>query len=130
MAQVILKGAAWTSAAPLIIEQARREVEVKVAAETAKIVRAYGQASFRYESSPPTLKWMRSVHPEARNDYHVATDRAIIYGHWLEGTGTRNRTTRFKGYFMWRRAFQYMERVGALKVAEPIVARAVRALNG
>lgn len=127
---IILRGPIWTSAAPLIMNQAVRDVEVQVAAETAKLARALGQASFRYESSPPTLKWVRSVHAEPRNDYHVATDRGIIYGHWLEGTGSRNRTTRFKGYLIWRRTFQLMDRTRALQVAEPIIARACRALNG
>lgn len=33
-------------------------------------------------------------------------DRGVIYGPWLEGTSTRNRTTRFKGYASFRRAAQ------------------------
>jgi hypothetical protein len=36
--------------------------------------------------------------------YHTkVTDNAVIYGHWLEGTGRRNSSTRFKGYFTFRR---------------------------
>jgi hypothetical protein len=30
----------------------------------------------------------------------------VIYGPWLEGTGSRNATTRFKGYASFRRAAQ------------------------
>jgi hypothetical protein len=31
------------------------------------------------------------------------TDQAVIYGHWLEGTGSRNApVTRFKGYHTFR----------------------------
>lgn len=37
------------------------------------------------------------------------TDGGVIYGPWLEGTGSRNRTTRFKGYASLRRAAQDME---------------------
>jgi len=33
-------------------------------------------------------------------------DRDVIYGPWLEGTSTRNRTTRFRGYASLRRARQ------------------------
>ena len=36
-------------------------------------------------------------------------DRGVIYGPWLAGQGSRNATTRFKGYTHWRRAFQYLE---------------------
>ena len=28
----------------------------------------------------------------------------LIYGPWLEGTSERNRSTRFKGYHLWRKA--------------------------
>lgn len=36
----------------------------------------------------------------------VLTDQGVIYGPWLEGTGSRNRTTRFKGYGTFRRTRQ------------------------
>lgn len=34
----------------------------------------------------------------------IVTTGDAMYGPWLEGTGSRNRTTRFKGYFGFRRA--------------------------
>lgn len=129
MAEIIIRGPVFTSAAPLLMEKTRLDVEIAVSKETARRVRLLGQAFFRYESSPPTLQWFRHVRSVARADYHVATDSGIIYGHWLEGTGSRNRTTRFKGYFMWRKTYQSMQRSGAMNIAQPIVARAVRALN-
>jgi hypothetical protein len=33
----------------------------------------------------------------------------VIYGPWLEGVGSRNRTTRFKGYFTFRRTAQQLK---------------------
>ena len=36
-------------------------------------------------------------------------DGGIIYGPWLEGTGSRNRTTRFKGYATFRRTGQQLD---------------------
>lgn len=33
-------------------------------------------------------------------------DRGVVYGPWLEGTSSRNRTSRFKGYSSLRRARQ------------------------
>lgn len=38
-------------------------------------------------------------------------DNWVIYGPWLEGNGSRNATTRFKGYASYRRAAQALERV-------------------
>jgi hypothetical protein len=60
------------------------------------------------------LRWLPK-HPTGRYASHVVTERAgsygdqvitdgfVIYGSWLEGTSTRNRTTRFKGYRIFRR---------------------------
>ena len=36
-------------------------------------------------------------------------DRGIVYGPWLEGVGSRNLTTRFKGYASFRRAAQAVQ---------------------
>lgn len=54
-------------------------------------------------------------HPTPYYETRIRTDRVtaerwlindgphtFIYGPWLEGTGSRNRTTRFKGYFTFR----------------------------
>lgn len=43
----------------------------------------------------------------AANDV-VVHDRGIIYGPWLEGVSSRNRTTRFKGYAAFRKATQQL----------------------
>jgi glycine/D-amino acid oxidase-like deaminating enzyme len=49
-----------------------------------------------------------------RNDsayVRTVNDNGVIYGPWLEGVGSRNRTTRFKGYFSFRRAAQKVRRM-------------------
>jgi hypothetical protein len=62
-------------------------------------------------------------------DTDIVSDRGIIYGPWLEGTGSRNATTRFKGYASARKATQELE--GQLdRVLAPVVARLTRRLNG
>ncbi len=33
----------------------------------------------------------------------VIHDNGVVYGPWLEGVGSRNKTTRFKGYWTFRR---------------------------
>jgi hypothetical protein len=40
----------------------------------------------------------------------VVNDRGVVYGPWLEGTSSRNRTTRFKGYMSFRRAADELRR--------------------
>lgn len=34
-----------------------------------------------------------------------------VYGPWLEGVGSRNHTTRFKGYHAFRKAHHHVERI-------------------
>ena len=40
----------------------------------------------------------------------IIHDSHVIYGPWLEGVSSRNETTRFKGYAMFRNAKQQLER--------------------
>lgn len=49
-------------------------------------------------------------------------DRGVVYGNWLEGTGSRNKTTRFKGYHSFRRATQQLQ-AEVPGLVEPILAR-------
>jgi hypothetical protein len=52
----------------------------------------------------------------------VVHDRDVIYGPWLEGVGSRNRTTRFKGYFAFRIAAQMLRQQGT-GLAEQVLRR-------
>jgi hypothetical protein len=58
-------------------------------------------------------------HPTGYYESKIQTDRTttgwevndggVIYGPWLEGTGSRNNTTRFKGYHTFRTVAQEVE---------------------
>jgi hypothetical protein len=52
-----------------------------------------------------TNGWGGSLITERRSEGWVTHDR-VIYGAWLEGVGSRNQTTRFKGYWSFRKAQQ------------------------
>jgi hypothetical protein len=58
----------------------------------------------------PTPYYETQITMDRAVDQVRVHDRGIIYGPWLEGTGSRNRTTRFKGYASFRRAAQDVER--------------------
>lgn len=55
------------------------------------------------------------------------TDQGVLYGPWLEGTGSRNRTTRFKGYFTFRWVKQQVDR-NAQRIAERVLRPFLRGL--
>lgn len=62
----------------------------------------------------------------AFGDYAV-TDGGVVYGPWLDGSGSRNQTTRFKGYAHWRRATERLNsRAG--DIAEHIIDRRIGGL--
>jgi hypothetical protein len=56
-------------------------------------------------------------------------DNNVIYGPWLEGTGSRNRTTRFKGYATFRHVTQIMERQ-IQRIGERILPRFLSRFGG
>jgi hypothetical protein len=58
-----------------------------------------------------------------------AHDRGIVYGPWLEGTGSRNRTTQFKGYKAKRQAEQELQRK-VPTIVQPYVEQLIRRLDG
>jgi hypothetical protein len=49
-------------------------------------------------------------------------DQGVIYGHWLEGTGSRNSSTGFKGYATFRRMTQAIN-ARAQAMGHDVVAR-------
>jgi hypothetical protein len=62
-------------------------------------------------------------------DLAVTDSRTVVYGPWLEGTGSRNKTTRFKGYHTFRNARQETDR-RATELARPVLARFIDEMNG
>jgi hypothetical protein len=48
---------------------------------------------------------------DKREDDVLITDHFVIYGSWLEGTSTRNRSTRFKGYQNFRKVRLQLRKV-------------------
>lgn len=48
----------------------------------------------------------------------IIHDRGIVYGPWLDGSGSRNRTSRFKGYAHWRNTRNYLQDRGIPEVLD------------
>lgn len=57
----------------------------------------------------------------------AVTDNGVVYGPWLEGTGSRNKTTRFKGYRTFRYVTQLV-RGNADRIAERVLRPYLRGL--
>ena len=70
----------------------------------------------------PTGHYRRSIHGDLASSLHGRIhDSNVVYGPWLEGVGSRNDTTRFKGYAIFRNVKQ-----GLIKKGRDFLARRVR----
>jgi hypothetical protein len=61
-------------------------------------------------------------------DTDLIHDSNVVYGPWLEGTGSRNRTTRFKGYHVFRIVTRGMQQ-RAVDLADIDAGRIARLLS-
>ena len=62
--------------------------------------RAYALAHHYFQ----TGHYARSINGQMVSSLHgLITDSNVVYGPWLEGIGSRNQTTRFKGYSIFRK---------------------------
>jgi hypothetical protein len=76
----------------------------------------------------PTPYYETQITVQDRANDLVVHDRGVVYGPWLEGVGSRNSTTRFKGYASFRRAFQTLEK-RAPQLAERTLGRYLARLS-
>jgi len=73
--------------------------------------------------------YRRNVRSEMRGSLHgVIDDSNCVYGPWLEGTSSRNQTTRFKGYSSFRKTGQWLQKQ-APKIANAHTARFARKMS-
>lgn len=101
-------------------EEARHEI----AEQGADMVRSQLDHVLRHQ----TGRYRRSIEVTSGFGGDVVTDGGIVYGPWLEGTGSRNQTTRFKGYSTFRKIGQQLERESG-RIAERVLPPYLRRMN-
>jgi hypothetical protein len=57
----------------------------------------------------PTGHYESRIQTSRASSGSVVHDSGVIYGGWLEGTSSRNRSTRFKGYATFRKVTQRLQ---------------------
>ena len=60
----------------------------------------------------------------------ILDDGSVVYSSWVEGTSSRNQTTRFKGYATWRRTLDYLNNEALPDVAQSAADLIARGLGG
>lgn len=107
-------------------QRVTREIGAAAADYALWRLRGYNASDFRYKSSSKT--GMHSRGYKIVNRGYSSVTNSAVSANWLEGTGSRNAHSRFKGYHHWRRALADVERA-AVRIADQVVVRALRALN-
>lgn len=80
--------------------------------------------------APHRTGYYRSrIRTERRGSGAVVTDGRVVYGPWLEGVSSRNQSTRFRGYRMFRQAARRLQR-RVPAIIEPSLQRLVQKMGG
>lgn len=106
-----------------ILDEAIDQMLLEISDEGEKQLHTIMHSSFRNATGYFESKITTMV-----RDKEVIIDDPVIYGPWLEGVGSRNKKSRFKGYNMFRRATQQLERT-AEGIAERVLSKYVERMN-
>lgn len=86
------------------------------------------QACMDHFRDPTPYYWTRLDVTELSADTRVVHDNDVVYGPWLEGISSRNASTSFKGYHMWRTTRAALADA-VPTIVEPIVTQHLRGLG-
>lgn len=121
---------------PLFDQRADRMVDqmcTEVQQELADVALYRWQLGAEQTFKEPTGRYQESMQVVKRDRDDVVTDQwpasGLEYGPWLEGVGSRNKTTRFKGYWNLLTAFNYTVQRWKTQ-AQPIVDQWLGRING
>lgn len=124
MTTVTLTGPMFTGASAAAIDRFLEDAKYQVAGAALAAVHGILDARIQH----PTPYYETQIHIVQEGPNQVVNDRGIVYGPWLEGTGSRNGKTRFKGYAAFRRATAQTEgRVD--EITRPLAAHLIEELT-
>jgi hypothetical protein len=107
-----------------IIDDAVREIDQQVGQEAEQDLRG----RFGHVLRHPTGRYVSRLRVATQGSLVRVDDQRAVYGPWLEGTGSRNGSSRFKGYATFRIVRQQLD-AKARRIAEQVIARYVGRLK-
>lgn len=78
----------------------------------------------------PTGNYSSHINAVNHGTLSEVNDDDVIYGPWLEGTGSRNASSRFKGYSTFRKVRQELEAKAGDIAEREVLPQYMRRLNG
>lgn len=100
------KGALLKGRGKQVVDNMCQEIEEDLAQQLLNEVKTRLHGNLKH----PTGYYESRVQTSNQGDLVEVTDGGVVYGPWLEGTGSRNSKTRFKGYHTFRETTQAMDK--------------------
>ncbi len=104
--RVSYDGSLFNGVADRLLVRMQAELEKAIATRAEQLISERLDRVLRH----PTGFYQSQIAVRREGGHYVVNDNDVIYGPWLEGVGSRNQTTRFKGYATFRKVTQLMER--------------------
>jgi len=124
MTEVRFSGPLFDGSAEAILRHGVEQARIEFAEEAKRSVELE-TGVFRN----PTGRYKSLIHIVQEGFTSRILPGRLPYVRWLEGTSRRNQTTRFKGYHVFRKAFQQVE-ARAESFFESALEPVIRRLNG
>lgn len=124
MDEVIVRGPLFNGRVLAETEVMTSDIERTIADDAVNKVHNYLGQVLQH----PTGYYESQIQTDRASDGVRVTDGGVIYGPWLEGTGSRNETTRFKGYHTFREVAQEIDREAGA-VAREVALKHEAAMN-
>lgn len=119
--EITFEGSLFDGSLMDLLEEARQDAGRAVAEEAADQIRNRLDIVLQ----EPTGYYRSRIEPHPRGDDWVVSDWGVVYSSWLEGTSSRNASTRFKGYETFKKVRRSIDQV-ADQIAEDTYARFLR----
>lgn len=124
--EVTVKGSLFDGTADQVMDGFVEEVLRETAQEGLNAVQNRLQQVLRR----PTGRYRGKVITDRVSDERWdITDQGSHYGPWLEGTGSRNETSRFKGYQTFRKTEEWLQE-RAIEIADETLPRYLDEIGG
>lgn len=120
-----VSGPLFSGEAARVLDRMTEEIAREVAKQGEQDVQQRLKSVLRH----PTGKYQKRIRVGAqRGGLVTVDDQRSVYGPWLEGAGSRNARSRFKGYRTFRIVKQQLDGK-AVRIADQVVARTVGRLR-
>ena len=103
-----LMGKAVDSAIKEVVQKGEQRLAEELRPRPAGVYLSVGQAG---QGKASTGNYRRNISTEFKNQSAMIHDGNVVYGPWLEGISSRNETTRFKGYGVYRQTASHLQKI-------------------